>query len=169
MARARRTGRASDYQWGNFGDQMSTQDIGAEATFGTSALTPGLAATCVRLRGKVGVTLDTGAPDESVIVLLGVAVVPLDMFQAGAAPELFTGADDEMSWLWQGALYVSSGAQGAVINEFLVASIEVDSKAMRKAKATDVVAFVFEAPTELARDQTGTFDLVYFFHALNAT
>ncbi len=169
MARARRSGRGPDYQWSNFGDVENGQDLGAgAAVFGSTGLASGVPHTCVRVRGKVGVVLDTGGVDESAMILCGLMRVTSDFFATGVAPELFTSAADEASWVWQGVLYVNSGSEGAIVTDFLSDTIEVDSKAMRKFKVNDVLAFVFESPAALQKDQAGTYDLTYFFHVLSA-
>ena len=167
MARNRGSGRKTDYQWSNVGASTETIDLDkAESTFGTSAMELNLPATLTRTRGFVGVTLDPGAADEHVIILCGLTVVNRDEFVAGNAPDMLVdGLSDEGSWLWQGALYVSSGAEAAVITDGLIASIEIDSKAMRRMKPTEVVAFVHQAPAALTRDQGGTYDITYYVHS----
>ena len=72
-------------------------------------------------------------------------------------------------WIWQGALYVNSGAEAAVIPNFLSDSIVVDSKAMRKLKPGQSIAFVHETPSQLVTNQSGTYDITYFFHCLNGS
>jgi len=166
----RRSGRRTDYQWFNFGDVELAQGVGGNGTFGTQSSLAGDPGTIVRTRGIVGVTLDTAAVDESAIILFGLYILNSDAFVAGSAPELFSaGAADDASWLWQGQLYVSSGAEAAVITDNLVATVEIDSKAMRKLKANQAVVFAFQSPAALATDQGGTFDLSYYVHFLFGT
>ena len=169
MARNTRVGRRPDYQWDHFGDVMTAQDLSSTAgQLGTTGLLSVSAHTCVRIRGKVGVVLDTGGINESAMILCGLVKMLGDSFAAGAAPELFVAGVDEASWIWQGALYVNSGAEGAIVTDFLSDNIEADSKAMRKYKTGDEMAFVFQTPAELVVDQGGTFDLTYFFHVLRS-
>ena len=167
MARGR--GRRTDYNWDNFGDVMDALDLSTtDAQFGTQGLVSGEAATITRVRGRIGVTLNAAAANEDAIILVGLTVVKTDAFIAAATPEISTTASpsDEASWLWQGAIYVSSGAEAAVITDGLIRDLEVDSKAMRKVKANDTLALVIHTPAKLVTDQGGTFDLTYFFHCL---
>ncbi len=164
MARvARRSGRRTDYTWTNFGDIALGQDLGVVAQLGPSKFLFNLTSTIVRLRGKVGVTLDTGGVDENAIILCGLFLAVDDL---NTAPEIFTGTADEASWIWQGALYVSSGSEAAVNTNFLSDSIEIDSKAMRKVKSNRSLFFIHEAPAALVTDQAGTYDISYYVHIL---
>ncbi len=169
MARRARTSRP-DYSWSNFGDLEVGNDLGANTgTFGTTAsacLTP---QTLIRTRGRVAGILDTGGIDEKVMILVGLLKVSSDLFAAsgGSAPEIFTNGNDEASWIWQGSLFLTSGAEAAVVDPGLSSSIEVDAKSMRKCKPGESLAFVFHAPAELITDVTGTFDVMYYFHCLN--
>ena len=51
----------------------------------------------------------------------------------------------------------------------LVDRLVVDSKAMRKLKVNDTLAFVFQTPAELNFDQGGTVDVTWYFHCLNGS
>ena len=162
----RRSGRPTDYSWDNIGAVDLTQDLAANAQFGTDATTFLSACTLTRTRGKVGVVLDAVVTDESAIILVGLCLVKSDHLAAGNAPEIFTGASDDVRWIWQGALFVSSLAQTGASTQYLADRIDVDSKAMSKIKAGDSLAFVHHAPAELANDQTGTYDISYYLHLL---
>ncbi len=164
----RSSGRRTDYEWANFGDVHLAQDLGAgQAIFSSTALGFNVAGTIMRCRGRVGVILDTGGVDENAIILCGLMVGNSDLIAATTpAPELFTTGTDEARWLWQGQLYVNSGAEAAVIPDFLSATIELDTKAMARVKPGQSLAFVYEAPAALVTDQAGTFDISYFVHSL---
>ena len=168
---ARRSGRRTDYDWSQFGDVMGSQDLSSTAAQqGAIGLLFAKAETITRVRGKVGVTLDAGGVNESALILCGMTVMGTDAFGAGTVPPELFGASalDEGSWLWQGQLYVSSGAEASVDGAFpgLVATLDVDTKAMRRVKSGMTLAFVFQTPAELVVDQTGTFDLTYWLHVL---
>jgi len=166
---ATRSGRRTDYNWQNVGDVETGHDLStASAVFGTTALAFSNAQTIMRVRGKVGVVLDTGGVDESTMIICGLLVMNADAFAVGdaAAPDMVLNAVDEASWLWQGALFVNSGAEAAVITEFLSDNIEIDTKAMRRVKAGQVLAFVFQTGSPLTTDQAGTLDLTYYLHVL---
>ena len=162
---ARRSGRKTDFSWFHFGDVETAEDISTVTSqFGTAFLQASQAQTVTRMRGKVGVVLDTAAVDESAIILCGLFITGPDVTNP---PELLTGTGaDEDSWIWQGQLYVNSGAEAAINTNFLSDSIEVDTKAMRRMKAGQRVAFVFQTPNELSVDQGGTYDLSWYIHVL---
>ncbi len=164
MARARGRTSRPDYSWTNFGDVEKTQAIGGDAVLGSSVSVVNTPQTLIRIRGKVGCYLDAGAGNEDVMILCGVCILSPD---AVAAPEIFTGALDEGRWIWQGALYVASGAgiaAGAEESQF--DSLDVDSKAMKRLKPNDQVVFVHHSPVALATDQSGTYDITWYLHCL---
>ena len=161
----RRAGRRTDYEWLNMGDVESDIDLGVGAgKFGTAGLTFLAAGTITRMRGKVGVSLNTGGAGESAMILCGLVMTQADV--SGTAPEIFTFDSDDDSWIWQGALYVNSGDEAAVTTDFLSDSIEIDTKAMRRFKPGQSLALVHQSPAELIVDQAGTYDLTYFVHVL---
>ena len=102
MARAaRRSGRRTDYTWFNFGDQETAHDITTSTSiFGSTAFVFSETATITRLRGQVGVVLNTFAVNESVMVLCGLMTTSTDSVSAGLAPEIFTSTADEALWIW---------------------------------------------------------------------
>ncbi len=168
MADSRRSGRRSDYEWSHFGDVENTQDLATVAKFGSTGLLFQSTSTINRIRGRVGVVLDTGGIGEATMILCGMFVATSELVVAGSAPELGNNGVDEASWIWQGSLYLNSGAEAAVITEFLSMSIEVDTKAMRKVKANEELVFVHESPASLTTDQAGTYDLTYSMHVLSS-
>ncbi len=168
---ARQRGRRTDYQWANVGDvELGTDLAVAAALYGSTGLTFALPGTIMRIRGRIGCYLDAGAADENAMILVGLIVVDSDSFVSGAAPELFTTADDDASWIWQGALYVNSGVgvlAGSEEGQF--DRIDVDTKAMRKIKTNSTLALVHQAPAGLVTDQAGTYDLTWYLHVLRGT
>ncbi len=164
---ARRSGRRTDYSWVNTGDLETGLDLSTtDAQFGTSSLQFTEAGTITRVRGKLAVQLDAAAVDERALILFALMVLPIDAFNASSPPEIFTGSGDEASFLWQGALWVSSLAEAAVQPNFLAASLDIDTKAMRRIKPNETLALVIHTPAELTVDQTGTYDVAYFLHVL---
>ena len=122
-------------------------------TVGSQALVDGL--TLVRLRGELLVFLTAsnasdGGWDE---VAVGVCIVSENAFNVGitAIPTPATDiAWDGWLWYWTGSLKtprVDAGPDNISI-EGSMARIVVDSKAMRKIKATDVIVGVAEVGTE---------------------
>ncbi len=167
MAR-RSSGRRTDYEWGNFGDSIVALDQLASGTIGPIFASFSVAGTLVRIRGKVGATLNTAAVGEHVMLLLGLTVISNDAAAAGVVPEILNdvNAIDDGNWVWQGAIYLSSGDEGAVVSDMLMGSIDIDTKAMRRFKASDALVFVAQAPPLLGVDQGGTIDLSYYIHNL---
>jgi len=175
MPRGRSRGRRTDYSWKGVTDIVNAIDIGdASAYLGTFSIlsTP---ATLMRVRGQVYVQLDPAAVDERATILCGIGVFTEDAVAAGVAPEFTTnGGDEEFGgWLWTGALFVSSGA-GTLLDTTasgftFAAHLEIDSKAMRRLKPQDRVAFVFQAPAVGAQDQGGTLDLMVQYRCLLGT
>ncbi len=167
---ARRSGRRSDYTWGGMGALITAKDIGAGGGFGGVASTFTQPGTIMRIRGEVFAQLDAAAADECCGVLVGIGVFPADMVSAGAAPEFSVDGStaEEGHWLWTGTLWLTSGAEAAVVTDGLFASATIDSKAMRRIKPNDVLAFVAETPASLALDQSGSVDIGYRFRHLVA-
>ncbi len=169
MARGRRgSGRAPDYEWFAIGTKASAIDLATGTkSLGGSALAITGPGTLVRTRGQVMLQLDAGGIDERVLVCFGTILVTNEAFAAGAAsvPGPFT--DGDADWMWHGYLSVSSGAEGAVIDSFLVDRITLDSKAMRKSKSSQTLCFVAEVAS--SQDATGTFDYMYGLRILGAS
>ncbi len=164
---ARRTGRKTDYSWGNFGALQQGIDLSVnQGTFGSTGLVILVPQTITRIRGRVALNLDATAVDERAMILCGLMIVSADGFATGDAPEISTNANDEASWLWTGALYVDSGGEAAVNENRLIDVIDIDTKAMRKVKPGQTLALVFQAAAGLVNDQAGTYDLTYWMHVL---
>ncbi len=166
MAHPRSAGRRTDKTWVAIGDHENAQDLAGQSQFGTTNFQFLETGTIMRLRGRVGVVLDTGGVNESAIIMCGLFVTTLDDIAGGNAPEMLTQTADEASWIWQGSLFVSSGDEAAVITDRLTATIEIDSKAMRRVKSNHALAFVFQSPGAITNDQTGLFNLSWFVHML---
>jgi len=171
MARPRRAGRRTDYQWGNMGDLENGQDLGVTTSiFGGVGLQVTIPQTLMRIRGNVSVQLNATAVGERALVLVGLCIMSGDAFGVAgdsAAPEIFgTAASDEINWIWSSGLFISSLAEAAIQPDALSMSIDIDSKAMRKMKADDTLALVHQTPAELTSDQGGTYDMAWWVHAL---
>ncbi len=168
MARgSRSSGRRTDYSWGNFGDFESSHNLTTStAVFGSTKFDFSTPGTIARVRGRVGVNLDAAAVDERTMVVCGLMVGATDSIVTGVAPEVFTNGADEARWLWQGSLYLDSGAEAAVNNNGLIRDLEIDSKGMARVKPNESIGFVFQTPADLTVDQGGVIDLIYFVHVL---
>ncbi len=168
MPRGRSRGRRTDYSWGGLGDVDTGIDPGAAARFGGQASTFGSASTVMRVRGMVGATLNAAAVNEFMLVLFGIGIFQADQVASGIVPEFTTDGSTVESghWLWTGAIYLSSGLEGTVVTDKLSGDLVIDSKAMRRVKANDVIAMAFEIPAALAQDQGGTVDIAWRFRTL---
>ncbi len=163
---ARRSGRRTDYSWSNFGDVTLGVDIGVARQQVVGLATVASPQTLTRIRGLIGATLDTAAVDEHGLLLLGLTIMTADAFAADAPPEIGNNSNDEASWIWQGAIYLSSGAEAAIVPDQLSGSVAIDTKAMRKVKPLDVCVLVMHAPADLWLDQGGTIDVHSYMHTL---
>ncbi len=159
--------RGMDMDWHALGDVENGQDLAQPASLGTTAFLFASAGTLLRFRGKVGVILDTSAVGESAIIMCGLCVLPEDAVAAGAAPDFQADSGhDQIRWVWQGSLYVNSGAEAAIVTDALSAEVEIDSKSMIRVKPTHSLVFVHQAPAELVADQGGTYDIGWYVHVL---
>ncbi len=156
------------YEWSAIGDTFNTAAIPAKILGGTGAVAT-VPQTVVRWRGLVGVTLDAGAVDESLIVRCGIILVTPDAFATGIGAIPGPGSDRDQSWLWTGQAYLTSGAEAAIVPDQLSAVIPVDSKAMRKVKPNETFAFVVEVLAGEFTDQGGTLDFIYALDILTRT
>ena len=111
------------------------------------------AETILRLHGAVQVELDATAVDERVTIAVAIGVVSARAAAAGGASVPRAFSEGSYPWFWHGWMQVSSGQEAAINNQFLMDSLNVDSKAMRKIKEDEVVLLAFEICT--STDQGG--------------
>jgi len=163
----RSRGRRADYDWIHVcGSGQIDLAVGA-ALLGTGSFDVLAASTVMRMHGLVSVELDAAAVNERILVAYGAIKVSDDAIAAGVASVPKPNTDGGAEWIVHGHLFVSSGQQGAVVNEFLVDRDRFDSKAMRKVKSSDSIAFVFEVCE--SSDQGGTADIQYGARLLQAS
>jgi len=143
--RVRGVRRAVSWVVGPLGLSTALTATGSSlSTTGTQAIADGL--TLVRTRGNVAVDLGL-VPDiiggNFFTLSLGLCIVSENAAGIGitATPSPFTDiAWDGWLWHWTGMAGFVNGTNAA-----LGTNIEIDSKAMRKFKATDVLVGVMEA------------------------
>ena len=164
----RRAGRKTDYEWNTITGVITALDINAEA-LGSGTLVIAIPGTHARVRGRVFAQLDATAVDERATVVVGLRYATDDAVAAGVSALGNPFDDPDNDWLWTGHLFVSSGAEGAVVNEFLGDRIEIESKAMRRVKPGSTLAFVAVTPSAGAVDQGGTVDILFSYRALLGT
>jgi len=117
------------------------------------------AETILRTRGHVFLQLDSGGADERVLVAVGLIVVSTNAFTAGAASLPSPVDDGEDDWLWHSYLSLSVLAEVAISDQAMFQRQEIDSKAMRKVRPGEVLAFMAEIAD--VSDNAGTIDLMY--------
>jgi len=103
--------------------------------------------TLVRMRGSAFVHLDATSLQDSMIVALGIIIVSSEAFAAGVGSVPSPLTDMDRDWVWH-SLFVLGPAVQAAGNEGNDISrnvrIDIDSKAMRKFRTDEALAFVGE-------------------------
>ncbi len=158
---------AIQYEWTNVSDTVASLDLAeGAAVLGVTHLVIGVASTIRRLRGRVFAQLDATAIDERAVIAVGLLVSTQEAMAVGitAVPE--PGSDRDDNWMWTGHLMVSSLAEGSVIPDALFDRLVIDSKAQRRMRTGDVLAFVGEIVA--SSDQGGSVDLMYSFDVLQS-
>jgi len=120
------------------------------------------AETILRTRGHIQVIQNSGVADESATIAIGLAIVSARAVAAGAASLPRPATEGSYPWLWHGWSITSSVA--GLVADGMLARLEVDSKAMRKVKETEVMALVFEVCESV--DQGGSVQLDGGFRVL---
>ena len=156
-----RTRRLTAWSLGPGGDDLATLDVAQFSTTTTMVLGTGVtpvipALTVVRIRGMMDLQLvSADAARSGYNWAAGIGIVQSDAF-AGAVsgmPDPFTDADWP-GWLWHqmGVLTAPVAALSATLgNEAITRqSFQVDSKAMRKLRQSEVLFAIMEA------DELGT-------------
>jgi len=136
--------------WSNVIVQTESVAGGATKTTGNISATGASGVggtTLIRTRGSVMVAMDPGAAGDAIIVGLGLCVVSTDAFTAGSASLPGPISDVDFDWFWH-SLYALGPSSGSAELETSIRSNlwqEIDSKAMRKLKPNQTMAFMSEA------------------------
>ncbi len=163
----RSRGRRADYFWLAMTGEIESLDIAtATAGLGDTQINYVESQTLMRLRGQYAVQLDATAVNERALVAFGIIKVKTAAAAGGVAtiPTPFT--EPSADWIWYDYLWVSSGAEAAVVDDMLFARGQIDSKAMRRVKPDESIIFVAEIAE--TNDQGGTVDIMYGVRALTA-
>ena len=146
MAVVRRaTGRRTDYQWNGVAGLQTVTLSTTQALMGSICVFSS-SQTLMRVRGRVLVAMDVGAADESMVVAVGLIIADDTQFTAGATAFPSPISDLAADWLWHGFFPLRSitGTQSDLLGgQFWQA--EIDSKAMRKVKATENISVMADA------------------------
>jgi len=154
MAQRRRFAQAQRRQttWSVGPDEVGGQTI---ASTGSQLATTGAqlvisSATLVRIRGRLDLTLDTfGTANDGYAGAVGICIVSENAFGIGVTAVPTPVTDEGWDgWIWHQYFNVHSVTATVADGSNAVAvvrSIEVDSKAMRKWKQTDIMCVSLEA------------------------
>ena len=163
-----RSGPRPSYRWIGMGDTWTDEAIPAKFQPASAGNEFAGTQTIRRIRGTWGATLNAGAVQELLIVRAGIRIVSSDAANVGITVIPGPALDRRSDWIWTGQLYLSSGAEAAIIPQQLSSVGVIDSKAMRKVRATDVVLFVVEVVAAEYVDQAGTLDGAVAFDVLTS-
>ena len=156
---ARRSGRATDYNWTGTFFKALNQDIATGVGTAIAIVSFNSRQTLYRVRGQVFASLDPGAADEFAIIGLGMIIVTDDAIAAGKASVPDPVSDPEAGWLWYGML--SIGASDVTTNPGAAEGVDrlvIDTKAMRKVRDNESLVFVQSVGS--SNDQAGTYNLL---------
>ena len=141
MARGRRSGRGLDYNWLGVCGLMN--NVGTANVLGSNVITFSQAETLVRTRGEILVALDGPTDNDVKCVGIGIMIVTDAALAAGATAVPSPTDDLDAPWVWH--QFVNLSAESATQTESLgtqVARYQIDSKAMRKVKASEAIIIV---------------------------
>ena len=142
-----RSGSVHNKEWTATCAASTVMDIAIGTLVAFNMFVADEAETILRTRGRVMAHFDPASVNESVTVAVGLAVVSARAVAAGAASLPRPATEGAYPWLWHGWLMMDSFAVQileASASPAWVDRLEIDSKAMRKVKETEVVALVFE-------------------------
>jgi len=161
----RARGRRTDYEWVDIRGAITAMD-NAEGTaaLGDGSFTALKSLTVTRMRGLVGVQLDTTGVDERILLSMGIIVVSQDAGAVGITALPKPQSDGNAPWVWHGHAWCTSLSEAGVSTNGMYHRVEIDSKAMRKMKSSEQLVFVAEIAD--AVDQGGQTDLQYGFRLL---
>ena len=167
MARARQSGRRTDYTWQGDSGWFATAVAAAGSLGNTAIVTFNEPGTIVRIRGSGLAQLDQGGADGAAVYAMGLMVVSDDQNTAGVTAIPSPLEDKDGDWIWHrsGVLRTITGTDsdtyGSQVDRF-----EVDSKAMRRVKQNDVLAMVVDMANFTG---TNTVDAAASFRVLFGT
>ncbi len=142
---ATRPGKTLDMKQWDF--LPSVNQVTAIATvISGSGLAFAIPATILRVRGYVTAAFDeTKQVGDTMRIIFGLGIVSSDAFTLGATALPNPGGQAEYPWLWWGGgnleAFVAAGEEAFGTTAF---RLEVDSKAMRKVKPGQTLAWIVE-------------------------
>ena len=145
MAVARRApGRRTDYQW-NGVSGLRTIALGETQVLLGTVCVFSSSQTLMRVRGRVAVGLDVPSADAAMVVGVGMIIGDANQVTAGSTAFPSPIEDLAADWLWHGLYPLQSitGTQVDILGGQWWQET-IDSKAMRKVKATEVIAVMVD-------------------------
>ena len=141
--------------------QITALDLaeGAIAIGDLGATFTAAAVTILRIRGRLIAQLDAGAVDERASIAVGIIIVTTRAFNAGSGSMPLPQDNGENQWIWHDYVQLTSGAEVAANDTGLIDRVVIDSKAMRKMKGDETLAFMAQVADSV--DGGGTVDMMY--------
>ncbi len=148
-----RSGAVHNKEWTVACVDSSTLDLAIGSILAFVMFTADEAETVLRTHGFVAAELNAGGVSERATIAVGLAIISARSASVGATAVPRPATDGSYPWLWHGWLFITSGAEAAIVNENLLDRRDIDSKAMRKVKEDEVMVLVLEVCESV--DQAG--------------
>ena len=136
-------------EWGAFEVAIRFVGLGTSATAGAQSV-GAIAAerlTLIRLRGHGFFHLDAGAAADSMIVAIGLIIVPTEARTAGVGSVPTPLSDMEAPWIWHEIFTLGPAVSATDDGGDLSRNVQfaIDGKAMRKFRTDEELTFIAEA------------------------
>ncbi len=120
------------------------QSISSDSTVLGSSLAFAIPATILRCRGQIAVGMDESKQvNDTCKLAFGLAMISTDAFAAGAGSVPDPAGEADFPWLWWYEVHLNNFVAAASESGGLYqVRIELDSKAMRKVKPGESLAFI---------------------------
>ena len=129
-----RAGRKPDYKWTGLDFDLGSLTSGSNVLTSIATWPFQGSVTLMRVRGTIAYNCLGASTVGFASVSFGLIVVTDEAFTAGVASVPDPRDAPEADWLWKGQLYTRAESTTTATIRSPVAVVEVDSKAMRKAK-----------------------------------
>ncbi len=138
-------------EWGAFEVMLRATAVSTTASVGNQSVGAVAAErlTIIRLRGHGFIHMDAGAALDSMVIGLGLIVVPTEGFTAGVGSVPHPLTDMEAPWIWHDIFALGPAVLAADDGADLSRNVqfEIDNKAMRKFRTDEELGFVVEGDT----------------------
>ena len=125
----------------------NTKTTGNQYALGAEA---GGGVTLIRTRGTGVIHMDPGAISDMIFVGIGLCIVTVDAFAIGATAMPGPLTDIDFDWWWHSIFALGPVAVATELENSIIGNVrfEIDSKAMRKIKPNETLAFMMEGQQE---------------------